>query len=474
MTSVNFDWSTANEGSQLPFINDTVSRHTAFVGGLGSGKSWSGAVKTTLYAMAYPGALILICAPTYRQLRDSTLREFLKVMPAELIESFNKSEYEMKLRNGTEILFRSLENFETIRGVEIAFLWIDEANLVSVKAWRVAVGRLRQPGFPHRSCITTTPRGKRNNWVYEEYVEKPKADKRLKRTVYKAKTRDNIANIGKEYVEDLEATYTGPFAMQELEGEFVDIVEGRVWWNFDEDYHVDFFGEEIIYEESLPLYGFWDYGVGDPGALWLAQVIDVPEHDSIPVLNPATKEMETFRVKRGKGLALIDLIVEDGQNLEFWVEQVKLIENSWGPFTAHYGDPAGEQRNAVTGKSMAQHLKENGIYVKSKKRPFDEGIVTVHRLLTERRLFISSNCQYGISALSWYHWPLDENGNRKEGSTKPVHDWASHPADALRYGAVGLFPALAPGDFNERNLRKGGTKGRDIAPRFSNIKKRSW
>ena len=110
MPEVAFDWSTANEGSQLPFIKDTFNRHTSFVGGLGSGKSWSGAVKAVLYAIQHPGSLGLVCAPTYRQMRDSTLREFFKVLPRELIKSYNKSEYELVLINGSEVLFRSLEN----------------------------------------------------------------------------------------------------------------------------------------------------------------------------------------------------------------------------------------------------------------------------------------------------------------------------------------------------------------------------
>ncbi len=176
-TAVPFDWSTA-KGAQAEFIMDTKTRHTGFVGGLGSGKTWSGSVKTVLYALGNSGCLILVCAPTYRQLRDSTMREFFSVLPNELIENFNKSEYELKLKNGTEVLFRSLDNYDSIRGIQAAFIWIDEANLISLKAWRVVVGRLRQPGFPHRSAITTTPRGKTDNWLYDEYVTKPANNER--------------------------------------------------------------------------------------------------------------------------------------------------------------------------------------------------------------------------------------------------------------------------------------------------------
>ncbi len=478
--AVTIDWSSAEENpAQKALIEDTKTRHTALVGGLGSGKSWSGAMKTILYAIAYPGCLMLVCAPTYRQMRDSTMREFFKLLPNELIDSFNKSEYELRLKNGTEILFRSLENYEAVRGVEVAFIWIDEANLISYKAWRVCIGRLRQPGFPHRSCITTTPRGKKHNWVYIEYVEKPAANPRLSRKVYNAHTRHNIQNVGREYIEDLEATYTGEFADQELKGQFVDIIEGRVFPQFSYDYHVDFYGKELFYDPSEPLYGFWDYGVGDDGVLWIAQTMKVPAHESIPILSPTTDEMETYWVPEAKALVLLDIVVEDGQNVEFWVDTVKKIENVWQEFTLHWGDPAGEQRTSVTGKSMAQHLREQGIYVRSRRTPFDEGLLIVHRLLNDRRLFISSDCEMGIAALQSYHWPLDDDGRRKPGSKYPVHDWASHPADGLRYGAVGVFPVLAPGKFDQRNLRQkerflGRTTRAPRSNKFAGIRKVEW
>lgn len=477
---VSFDWSTA-KGAQKDFCADTRTRHTAFVGGLGSGKTWSGATKTILYALGNPGALGLVCAPTYRQMRDSTLREFFKICPPDLIENWNKSEYELKLKNGTEILFRSLENYDAVRGVEAAFIWIDEANLVSYKAWRVVIGRLRQPGFPHRTWLTTTPRGRTDNWLYEEYVEKPQKDDRAakQRRTFHARTRDNIQNVGEEYILDLEATYTGEFAKQELEGEFVDIIEGQVYPQFSREHHVGFFGEEIFFEDHLPMYGFWDYGIADEGALWVAHTVQVPAHESLPIKNADTGEYEVQWIPEGKGLVLVDLILESGQNVDFWIETVKLIEDRWKPFDGHWGDPAGEQREVSTGKSLADHLRSAGIIVRSKKQSRDTGRLAVSKLLTEKRLFISEECQMGIAAFTNYHWPLDPDGRRKPGATIPVHDWSSHPMDALRYGATALFPARRASSLDPRNLNQSKSGTASKAPRggkttFQGIKNRNW
>jgi hypothetical protein len=185
-------------------------------------------------------------------------------------------------------------------------------------------------------------------------------------------------------------------------------------------------------------------------------------------------------VEARSGLVLIDLILEEGENVDYWIETVKLIEDRWKPFDKHMGDPAGEQRTVTTGKSMAQHLREAGIFVRSKKLPTDEGRKGIVKLLVERRLFVSSECELGITAFTNYHWPLDPDGNRKIGSRDPVHDWSSHPMDALRYGTTQLFPVYAPtpvrqasgGTSQFRGVRDSRSSSR--APRSNFGKAREW
>ena len=47
-------------------------RFTLYVGGIGSGKTWAGAVRAIATAWEQPGALGLIGAPTNTMLRDTT------------------------------------------------------------------------------------------------------------------------------------------------------------------------------------------------------------------------------------------------------------------------------------------------------------------------------------------------------------------------------------------------------------------
>ena len=54
------------------------------------------------------------------------------------------------------------------------------------------------------------------------------------------------------------------------------------------------------------------------------------------------------------------------------------------------------------------------------------------RAMLGRMVFDAKKCERGIDALTMYKY--EYNMERKILSAKPVHDWASHGADALRTG----------------------------------------
>ena len=78
-----------------------------------------------------PGLLGLVGAPTYRMLQDSTQRTFFEVLAAEGIDyAFNKQENRLRFSsNGSEIIFRTMENPERLRGANLAWFALDELYL---------------------------------------------------------------------------------------------------------------------------------------------------------------------------------------------------------------------------------------------------------------------------------------------------------------------------------------------------------
>jgi phage terminase large subunit len=65
--------------------------------------------------------------------------------------------------------------------------------------------------------------------------------------------------------------------------------------------------------------------------------------------------------------------------------------------------------------------------------PIIDGIESVRRLLGSA-WFDEENCKAGIRSLRNYRKEWDDK--RQAYKTKPLHDWTSHCADAMRYCAV--------------------------------------
>lgn len=197
---------------QGAFIEDSSSVVGA-VCGIGGGKSEAGAIKTLLYCSQHPGALGMVTAPTYKMLTDATMRSVQKVFPQGYYE-INKVDMHLKYRNGAEILFRSTDDPERLRGPNLAFAWMDEAALSSEDSFLILQGRLRQPGHPNQLWLTTTPRG--FNWVYRRL----KRDNAPGYALHQWATSANVF-LPKGYLEQLKQSYGEQFALQELGGEFV-------------------------------------------------------------------------------------------------------------------------------------------------------------------------------------------------------------------------------------------------------------
>ena len=208
----------------FPKQDDFVQTQTpfsAFVGGVGSGKTRAGAVKSILYSLEHPHSLGMVTAPTYPMLRDATLRTFRELLPKELYE-FHEGDMRLVFRNGSEVLFRSTDDPDRLRGPNLAFVYMDEAAQSKADAFKILQGRLRQEGFTHQLWLTTTPMG--FNWVYQEFAMQERADYFL----VPVSTRENVF-LTPDFVRRLQESYADDFALQEIEGHFI-IVGGKAFF----------------------------------------------------------------------------------------------------------------------------------------------------------------------------------------------------------------------------------------------------
>lgn len=218
--------------SQLEFVQSEAGK-TLFNGGLGSGKTFAGSVWAVVMTQMYPKTKGVITANTYTQLRDGTLSSFFQVLDIfGYTYKYNKQEGKIWVEGGAEIHTRSMEKYDALRGVEYGWAWSDECAFYKKEAFDVLMGRIRDAKGPCQWKGTTTPNG--FNWLYTAFVEEPLRNSR----VIKCKTKDNLANLGGDYFETLNDQYDDKLAQQELEGEFVNLTSGLVYYTFDRRKHV--------------------------------------------------------------------------------------------------------------------------------------------------------------------------------------------------------------------------------------------
>jgi len=99
-----------------------------------------------------------------------------------------------------------------VRGLSLAWFWLDEAPLCGYYAWQVLKGRLRQKGFTTAGWATGTPHGRDGFW--RDFEQRP----RPRHALLRAATDANAANLPPDYIAQL--GYTGALYDQEVLGRF--------------------------------------------------------------------------------------------------------------------------------------------------------------------------------------------------------------------------------------------------------------
>jgi predicted phage terminase large subunit-like protein len=214
--------------AQQRFLH-SLALFKAFCGGIGSGKSWC--LAYDLIRRARPGRLYVMIAPTYSMLADATFRSFLSV--ARMLGVVEDKDIKrgappsVRLRTGSEVLFRSADEANHLRGPNVSGVALDEASLMEKEVFDICIGRLREGGEQGWLTAAFTPKGKKH-WTYQVFgLGRPDT------ALIRATTRDNPF-LPPTFAETVGAQYTSIQARQELEGEFVDTEGGlfkRTWFD---------------------------------------------------------------------------------------------------------------------------------------------------------------------------------------------------------------------------------------------------
>lgn len=402
---------------------------------MGTGKSLALCQEAIRLAYLNPGRLGLIGAPTYPMLRDATQRQFFDIcLRGGLPYEFHRSENRVTLLDsGAEILFRSLDNFERLRGPNLAWFGVDELTYTDAEAWQRLEARLRDPRA-RRLCGfgAFTPKG--FDWVYQKFRARRKEGYEL----IEAAPFENryILDAVPDFYSRLERSYDPLFYQQEALGRFLNTREGRVYYAFSRSEHV----REVDYDPAQPLCWAWDFNLSPMssmvcqrhpgGEVWVLDEIVLPTSSTPEVCRE-------FLVRWGK----------HGSEANR-----KVIV---------YGDAAGSTAHTVTGNSDYFLIRDffRGLpglrlelRVPRANPPVRDRVNTVNaRLLNaagERSLFIHPRCTELIADL--------EQVGYKPGSSqldKESDPARTHTSDALGYYIWYEFrPAEPIGERTQRIL----------------------
>ena len=173
-------------------------RYICNSGGVGSGKTYSIALRTLRLMIEHPGIFVLLGAQTFPLLRDTLMREFLFLVPSGIIYSYNKSEHHIQLHNGSEVIFRSFDDPSKLKSLNLGACGIEEMTDVKEDIFKMLRTRMRQDHMP--GCIygATNP-DSYQNWVYQYFIEDPIA---LSEVIYSVSIDNKY--LPTQYLEDLE------------------------------------------------------------------------------------------------------------------------------------------------------------------------------------------------------------------------------------------------------------------------------
>ena len=116
-------------------IEDPKVKYATLIVGRQVGKSLIAENLLLKWGLENDNSVIMYCAPIYSQVRKVFEDVENVIAGTPLLVSSNKSNYEMKLLNGTKLIFRSTENADSLRGYTNTYLIVDEAAFVKDNVW---------------------------------------------------------------------------------------------------------------------------------------------------------------------------------------------------------------------------------------------------------------------------------------------------------------------------------------------------
>jgi phage terminase large subunit len=323
--------------------------------------------------------------------------KFLDHIPSDLISNKNNQEMKITLVNGSIFQVVGTDRIEVV-GTNPVGCVFSEYSLQDPKAWDLIRPILAEnDGW---SIFNFTPRGMNHGYKLFNMAESNPE------WFVSLLTVDDTGAIPIEAVEaERRAGMSEELIQQEFYCSFEYGLEGAYYAKYvakarQEGRIVDFPIEDKLVHTA------WDLGISDAMSIWFFQLI-------------------------GREIHIIDYYENQGEGFPHYADVLKDKPYHYGN---HYGPHDIKVREIGTGKSRESVARDLGITFKiAPNVGIMDGIEAV-RSIFKRCWFHRTNTEHGLNALMNYQKSYNEKHN--VFSKTPLHNWASHGADAFRYLAL--------------------------------------
>jgi len=391
------------------------SRFRVVVAGRRWGKTQISKISIVKAAASKPNQLVWYVAPTYQMARQIMWDDLRLSIPREWIVKVHETRMEIYLYNGSKIALKGADKPDTLRGVGLHFVVIDEAQDIKKETWEEVL----QPTLATtngKALFIGTP--KAYNWLYDKWRFGQRGDFYFD---------DNGKKHPNEWHSWQFPTITSPFIpraeiearrrdmdprsfRQEFEASF-ESMAGRVYYNFSRKTHVT----DLAFNPHEPIYIGMDFNIDPMSAVVLQE-------------------------KPNGEIWAIDEIVQYSSNAEETGEEIMRRYYKYANQIFVFPDPAGNNRNHDRGESSLDVLRDQGlknIYFKKKHPAVQDRVASVNRLLMsadgQMRLKVDRKCVRLIDSLEQ---TIYKPGAREVDKSQGVE----HVTDALGYYTDYRFP----------------------------------
>ena len=341
-------------------------------------------------------------APTYSQAKKIAwdyLKFYTEKIPG---TKWNESELRCDFINGARISLLSSETPDSIRGIYLDIAVCDEAAMVSHEL----INEVLIPALSDRRgklFLISTPNGMAN--LFYDYYQKAQADPKW--FLYVAKASET-GIVDKEELNAALAVMGSQKYSQEFECSFIGNIQGSIYGDIISSLEDKKQITRVPVDPSYPVNVAWDLGFNDATSLIFFQQI-------------------------GHMIHIVDFYENNNEPLPHYAEVIKEKDYVIGQ---NYGPHDLEQTEFGSGKTRREVAYQMGLRFKVAPRMAIEDGIHAVKMLLPRCLIDVDNCTKLINALRHYHRKFSDK--ERVYKIKPVHDWSSHAADALRTLAVGL------------------------------------